>query len=574
MKCIKKAISILCILTIFATTPVFAYGSNDQKTFTQFQTNIPGIVDGMFTSDFWTNSNWDKVVMDNDQIDQYNKANINAGKPFEDIRNYPETLTKQELTDKIKSVSAQPTADRYDSNGNKITQAFYDDLKNNLNLDNIGDTNTVQYGISVIRTNMRTFPTTTPIFSSVDNYEFDRFQETAVYAIEPMAILSTSKDGQWYFGQMYNYLAWIPVKDVALTSKAELFNLVDTKNFLVVTGNSVRTNYNALCAGVSEVQLDMGVKVPLASSDEIDDKVFDQNPSGNYVVKLPTRNDQGQMIIQQGLIPIGQDVHVGYLPYTNNNIIKEVFKGLGLRYGWGGIFNGRDCSATVMDAYRTVGLNLSRNTGEQEKTAVGTSYSMAGMTRDERESLLDTLEPGTALYMRGHAMIYIGKYKGKHYMIHDFSGFYNNGKYLNSRELIVTPVEIGNNASGTVTYMDVLTSAKKFVLPDKHTALHHVNISIDNTSIEIKQTAQISITGLSKNNITVDLKNAQVEYYINDVDNGNALDSNNIAEVDKAGVIKAKKAGTAEVYVVVTLNGNKITSNKLIINVVPDTPKH
>lgn len=463
----EKAVSALLALPLLMTTCGFAYSGNAQSAYTQFDSNIPGVTGGMFVSDFWADldSYGGAVVMNSAQIEDYNRKNLAIGAPYADLRNYPRTFNQKELTEKIHSLSSEPKESLYGANGKKLSRADDNAFMENLNLDRIGSANPVQYGITVRRTDMRTFPTATHVFSQGDQYEFDVFQETAVYALEPLAILWTSKDGKWYFAQMYNYLAWIPAADVALTDRDALFRLVDAQDFLVVTGNSVKTDYNALCSGVSEVQMDMGVRVPLASKSAIGDKVFDQNPAGNYVVNLPTRDRSGRMAVQQALLPVGSDVHVGYLPYTNDNIVREAFKGLGERYGWGGTFDGRDCSATVMDAYRTVGVNLPRNTGEQEKIAAGVSESMKGMSRGQREQLFRTLQPGTALYMSGHAMIYIGEYNGEPYMIHDFSGFYQNGLYYRSRELIVTPVEIEDNAAGTVTFMDVLTSAKRFVLP-------------------------------------------------------------------------------------------------------------
>ena len=259
----------------------------------------------------------------------------------------------------------------------------------NCNIEELKDLNNIKYGITIRKTVMRTFPTYDTVFKVGDNYEFDRFQETAVYPVEPLVILHKSVDNKWYFAQMYNYLAWIPEKDVAICNKEELFDYLKTEDFIVTTGKRVFTNYNPLNEQLSEVKFDMGIRIPLASIEEIEEDIYGQNPTGNYVVKLPTRNNSGNVEFKLALIARNEEVSVGYLPYTRENIIVHAFKFLGERYGWGGMFNSRDCASLIMDVYRTMGIKLPRNSEEQGELAVGNFYEMPeNMTIEEREKLL------------------------------------------------------------------------------------------------------------------------------------------------------------------------------------------
>ncbi len=63
--------------------------------------------------------------------------------------------------------------------------------------------------------------------------------ETAIYPWEPLVIYWESKDGEWYFGRMYNYIGWIPKEDVALGDKEEIFKLYNSSNFLVVVDRQI-----------------------------------------------------------------------------------------------------------------------------------------------------------------------------------------------------------------------------------------------------------------------------------------------------------------------------------------------
>lgn len=441
----------------------------DITAFRQFDSDVPNVSEGMLYPEFWikNTSGADNLIATSEKIEAYNKANIKKHVSVADLENYEESLTRAELIKKINSLSKVPSSVMYNADGKKVGSDYYKGLTDNLNLEGLQDTNKVRYGISIRRTEMRTFPTHDRLYSSSSNHNIDRLMETAVYPIEPMVILSASKDGQWYFAQIYNYLAWIPAKDVALTDdKNELFSYVDREPFLVVTGDKIYSNYNPDNQNLSEIRFDMGTRLPLAAKDEVKHVFYGQNPAGNFVIKVPAADKSGNLVFDYALISRSADVSLGYLPYTKSNIIKEAFKMEGERYGWGGTFNGRDCSSFIMDIFRTMGLKLPRNSDDQAQ-AVGNYYEMpSGMTLKERKLIFDKMEPGTGLYMNGHTMLYLGKYNGEYYIIHDFSGYYVQNKnggnsYYSDWEVTVTPLSI--LLSSGKTYMEGLYGAREFV---------------------------------------------------------------------------------------------------------------
>ncbi|MGH4123673.1 MAG: SH3 domain-containing protein [Clostridium sp.] len=434
-----------------------------------FISNIPGLKEEMTCAKNWIKSlDMHKVIMNVQDIEAYNKKSIKAVAPIVDLENYSESLSKEKIIGKLNTVSSYPEFERYHEDGKLVRAEYYNKLIEYCNIDQLMETNTIKYGVTITKTVMRTFPTYDTVFNIGDNYEFDRFQETAVYPVEPLVILHKSKDNKWYFAQIYNYLAWIPEKDVAICSKQELFDYLNTQDFIVTTGKRVFTNYNPLDEQLSEVQLDMGIRIPLVSINEIEEDIYGQNPTGNYVVKLPTKNNSGNVEFKLALIARNEEVSQGYLPYTRVNILVHTFKFLGERYGWGGMFNSRDCASLIMDVYRTMGIKLPRNAEEQGELAVGDFCEMKeDMTIVDRQNLLDNLKPGTPVYMSGHAMLYVGKEEGKHYIIHDFSGFYKpqqdgSTKYYRVREVMVSPLCIGLSEEGK-TYIEGLYGARDFI---------------------------------------------------------------------------------------------------------------
>lgn len=409
--------------------------------------------EAMLEPHFWIakSNEADKVLMNPEEIRDWNTLTADAIDRVVEFEEYQETMTKDELVDKINTVSKVPTKTRYDKDLNPIPggSEYYDPFVENMNVDDIPVRFSVRFGITVRRTDLRVLPHKDPLYSDTKSMH-DQFQWTAVYALEPCAVLHTSADGQWYFVHIYTCFAWMPVEDVALfQSKEAMLEYAKSDPFVMITGDRVLTQPNTAHPEVSELQLDMGVRVPLCAADEIGATVGGQKPDGNLVVLLPTRNEDGLVELKQALVARHADINLGYLPYTQENVILQAFKMLGQRYGWGGTFNARDCSAFLMDIFKTMGLNPPRNSTEQAKFAVGEAVINEPMTLEELEAVLDETDAGTGIFMSGHVMLYIGKLDGEHYMIHD-SGYAGG--------VAVTPCSIYSNYWGV----------NKWVLPDDH----------------------------------------------------------------------------------------------------------
>jgi len=221
---------------------------------------------------------------------------------------------------------------------------------------------------------------------------------------------------------MYNYRGWVKACDIAIAKdKEEVFDYLYADDFIVITGNHVRTQSNPYDDDVSEIRFDMGTRIPLEK--DMPDSLANQSTYGNYVIKLPSRDDKGNLVFKDGLISIKEDVHHGYIPYTRANVLNQAFKLIGDRYGWGDSFNGRDCSSFIMYVYKTFGFALPRNADEQEKcTGIAHQFS-DDMSLIDRIETFKNIKPGAALYMPGHAMMFVGMDGGMPYIIHDFTGY-------------------------------------------------------------------------------------------------------------------------------------------------------
>lgn len=425
--------------------------------------SIPNVTDEMLNPDFWISKldDGDRVIMTPDEIEKYNRKIEEYVDEVVDLQGYPDEVSGEVLKEMIGRYGV-PRLPRYDEDGEMLGNDYYETLLNKRNMDGIRDKNPVRFGLVVRRTNMRSFPTDDLVMNKPGDIEFDRFQETALYVGTPLAVLHESSDGMWYFGQAGFYLGWVRVSDIAIGDRSEVLDFAGKIPFIVVTGNHIKTGYNPYTAGVSEISLDMGVRLPLVGSPPA---VIDgQASQGNHVVWLPTTDPNGGLLLKEAMIPYPEDVSVGYLPYTRANIIRQAFKMQGERYDWGGKAGGHDCSAFIMDIYSSFGFDLPRNTGEQESMH-GIKYDLKNKSDEERAVVFAKLKPGAALYMPGHAMLYLGRVGAREYIIHDFSGYGDTDKRSPDGEYSFVPVmEVAVSGLDLArtdgrTFMDSLTSA-------------------------------------------------------------------------------------------------------------------
>jgi cell wall-associated NlpC family hydrolase len=284
-------------------------------------------------------------------------------------------------------------------------------------------THATRYGLVVQRAALRTFPTALRVFRSNDDADIDRFQESALFPGAPVVIAHTSADERWYFVVSRFYAAWIERQYVAAGSKAEIFEYANQSPYLVVTGASARTVFTRERPELSELQLDMSVRVPLVNDWPADRPVNGQHPYTSHVVQLPWRDANGALHFSAALVPKTADVETEYLTLTRENLLNQSFKFLGERYGWGHSYNARDCSGFVSDVYRSFGIQMPRNTRDQGVSPAFEKITFAESdSYDDRLAIIRTLQVGDLLYIPGHVMMVIGHDRGMPYLIHDTTG--------------------------------------------------------------------------------------------------------------------------------------------------------
>ncbi|WP_394539673.1 SH3 domain-containing protein [Lysobacter enzymogenes] len=388
-------------------------------------TGVIGIEEGQLNADYWIRQQRkpDAVILDGRAIARQNARLAELDASVHDIERLPATLPRERVREWIEAISQARDEPLFDERGEDVPAAMLRGFDAELALDAIPAQQPTRYGLVVRRADLRTFPTRMRVFNSRGDTDIDRFQESALFPGTPVAVVHESRDGKYWFVVSPLYAAWVEKGRIALGDKPAVFAYTRKTPYLVVTGATARTVHTPEQPGVSDVQLEMGVRVPLLADWPADQPVNGQHHYASHVIELPYRDGDGSLKFSPALLPRTADTAADYLPLTRANLVRQGFKFFGERYGWGHSYNTRDCSGFVSEIYRSFGVQLPRNTRDQ---AVSPAYNRIDLDEalghQERLKIVKTLEVGDLIYIPGHVMMVVGHEDGWPYVIHDTTG--------------------------------------------------------------------------------------------------------------------------------------------------------
>lgn len=284
--------------------------------------------------------------------------------------------------------------------------------------------NMVRKAVTITNTNQRGMPTSTPRFANPslpgEGYPFDYLQHTSLPPGTPLLLTHVSRDGAWYLTESALTFGWVPAADVAFAADG-LVGTFATGRLGALVKDHVALPEVGLTAGV-------GTILPLAAP----------APSGvpRLTLLVPVRQGGGAA----GLVPVrpapGSAV-VMPMSMTPRNVAAVGNQFMGQPYGWGGLDGKRDCSAVTHDLFVPFGIYLPRNSGSQ--AAFGGAISVWDMGNSQKESaILSRGVPfATLIWMKGHIMVYVGRWRGHPLVFHAPWGLRTFGQGGRSGRLVI-----------------------------------------------------------------------------------------------------------------------------------------
>ncbi len=260
-------------------------------------------------------------------------------------------------------------------------------------------------------TQARIFPTLLPAYNDPqlagEGYPFDNWINSYVYPGTPVRILQRSKDHLWYLIKTASYYGWVPCHDLGFVT--EDFISGWKKHTFVVALQDGQPLYNNQSQVLEKMR--KGVIYPMVA-----DQQGDQT---QILIPILANNGEAK---GQTVMADKAGVHIFPIPANSENIASFANSFIGGQYGWGDLYELRDCSSTTSNILASFGLWLPRNSHQQ--AMMGDVISLANMSRQAKLKIFSkqAVPFFTLVHFPGHIGIYVGMRHGQPYVLQDIWG--------------------------------------------------------------------------------------------------------------------------------------------------------
>ncbi len=305
--------------------------------------------------------------------------------------------------------------------------------------------------------NIRVFPTSKALYKNPtrpgEGYPFDLLQNSSVAFNEPVFISHYSKDGSWVYIFTNNASGWVESDGVRVITQEEI-KLIHVKEKVFITQDQIPL-YGKSNTFIAYSRI--GMVLPLLEETAVGFKVLFMKSSGS-VEEMMVPKDAG---------------HIGRHLLNKEDLTKIGMHLLRNTYGWGGMFEERDCSSMIRDYLTPFGIWLPRNSASQAKK--GEVISFNGLDNSQKIALIK--EKGvpfeTILYKKGHVLLYIGTYDNNVMVMHNIWGIRTidatgkKGRVIVGKAVITTlqlgreveNFDLNNMLLSTLVSMNIFTHA-------------------------------------------------------------------------------------------------------------------
>lgn len=417
--------SFLPVYFILFFLGVSVNSSAGEQLYSAAPTVLPNVTRTMKTAGYWTGRHPapDRVLLSSEEVRQFNARIKNELKLTKDILELPAQMPGSELRASLEKMWAEFKSRNYFAGDRKAPAVFYEDVKKQMNFEELPEQVPVQFGFIVHFADQRFYPTAQGLFGKKNDVDFDELQNSDLDVGTPVAVVHKSLDGQWLYVLTNITDGWVKVENVALATREQVSGFVNPQN-----GPSLGVVTSAKADIYLDEQLTqfydyarMGTELLVLPIHKIVD-------NGLVEISLPVRLDDGKVSLKTGYIK-NPNIHPGFLPYTPRNIIEQAFKLLNAPYGWGGMNGEQDCSRFLAEVFGTFGIKLPRNSKEQAQAGRPVQrFDIGAPDEDKLKALREAAGGVTVLPMKGHIMIYLGMADERPYAIHAVWAYRQPGK--------------------------------------------------------------------------------------------------------------------------------------------------
>ncbi|OBV29476.1 hypothetical protein BKN38_02295 [Helicobacter sp. CLO-3] len=261
---------------------------------------------------------------------------------------------------------------------------------------------------------VRAVPSDLPRFDKADDYPFDQWQNSLIFANTPVLITHFDTSKQWAHIQSGFVYGWVKTQHLASVSQADIKKLMSPKRYILPLRDKIAL-YDE--SGKDENGKDQNSRfVTLARMGQIFGIVAEDKKG--YLVFVAKRDENGRAHITKARAK-HEDFALFPRAFSHASVATIINTMMGDKYGWGGYLENRDCSAFVRDVFANFGLYLPRNSKSQAIYAKNmVDISKLSRKKKERYIIENGTPFGSVLWQKGHIMLYIGEYGGRAMVAH------------------------------------------------------------------------------------------------------------------------------------------------------------
>ena len=310
----------------------------------------------------------------------------------------------------------------YGENLQLIEQSFFDKMIENANFENYATVNLK--GVLLKISNLRAFPTIKPLLRDPslagEGFPFDYLQNSTVHANKPIFVSHYSKDREWAFVVSSFASGWVKSDEFVILKKKYTDNWQKAQQVTIIKEDEPIYDVDGNFLFKSKI----GMMFALVSEQEDTYTILTVSSYKNSK-PLFLKSKVSKKIATKEILKLNQE--------NIAKIVNEISK---TNYGWGGMYEQRDCSSMLRDMFAPFGIWLPRNSYQQSK--VGKIVSLENLTDDEKIKTIKEKAVAfqTLLYKKGHIVLYVGTYNDEIVIFHNTWGI-KTKKDLNEGRVII-----------------------------------------------------------------------------------------------------------------------------------------
>ncbi|MDR2192460.1 MAG: SH3 domain-containing protein [Endomicrobium sp.] len=354
----------------------------------------------------------DKVILNEKEIEALNSKTVGKSAFIADLRYFPSKYYRKSAS-AIHKKHLNMFSKYFDGySGVPVGIDFFENMEKNIDYGQFDKTIDVKFAMTVKYAELRVFPTTEKLFSSLDTLDLDRMQITQLDIASPIAVIYSTKDKQWHYVISEIAEGWLS-KDSFAFCKQDVIKDYKRWDKLIVTISPNSDIYKDAEMTDFFDYVKMGAALPLG------------NVEGDTVeIRIPIAKTDNTLGFSKAYMRLA-DVSIGYMKYTQRNVLNQAFKHLNSPYGWGGMNGEQDCSSFIRQIFACFGIVMPRNsTGQSQVGIFAGSFETGEPEYVRAQRIIKNAEPAIALiYFPGHIMLYAGHEAQKPYIIHSIWGY-------------------------------------------------------------------------------------------------------------------------------------------------------